>query len=138
MLGADGRIYGRKLGERLVQLQYLPRPSLFRLIRSAKAVLFPSLYEGFGLPVLESMQLGTLAITSNTSSLPEVAGEGGLLVDPYKTMEIAAAIRRLEDEPDLYETMRQAGLSHARTFADDKFRDRLHGLYSRMGLNASS
>ncbi|WP_343614700.1 glycosyltransferase family 1 protein [Novosphingobium sp.] len=137
MLGGDGSIYGRKLGERIVQLQYLPRPSLFRLIRSAKAVLFPSLYEGFGLPVLESMQLGTPAITSYTSSLPEVAGKDGLLVDPYKTPEIAAAIRRLETEPSLYEQVRDAGLAHAQIFTDANFVDRLLGLYASMGLTAA-
>lgn len=134
MLSADGRVYGRNLGKRIVQLQYLPRPTLFQLIRSAKAVLFPSLYEGFGLPVLESMQVGTPAITSNTSSLPEVAGSAALLVDPYQSGAIAAAIRRLEDEPALCDFLGTAGLTQAQKFSDAHFAARMQDLYTRLGL----
>ncbi len=134
MLGADGSVYGRNLGKRIVQLQYLPRVSLFRLIRSAKAVLFPSLYEGFGLPVLESMQLGTPTITSTTSSLPEVAGNAALLVDPYQTSAIATAIRRLEDEPGLCEQLSKAGLKQAQNFSDARFTERMQQLYTNLGI----
>ncbi|OYY68312.1 glycosyltransferase family 1 protein [Sphingomonas sp. 28-63-12] len=134
MLNADGRVYGRNLGKRIVQLQYLPRLTLFRLIRSAKAVLFPSLYEGFGLPVLESMQLGTPTITSTTSSLPEVAGSAALLVDPYQTSAIAAAIRRLEDEPGLGEKLSKAGLAQAQNFSDARFSERIEDVYRKLGL----
>ena len=134
LLGADGRVYGRQLGKRLVQLQYLPRATLFRLIRSAKAVVFPSLYEGFGLPVLEAMQLGTPAITSNTSSLPEVAGDASLMVDPYQSLQIAAAIRRLEDEPGLCDNLAAAGLVHAQKFTDANFAARLAGIYAKLGV----
>ena len=56
---------------------------LVTLIRGARAVMFPSLYEGFGLPVLEAMQLGTPVVTSRTSSLPEIAGDAALYVNPY-------------------------------------------------------
>ena len=62
---------------------------LVTLIRGARAVLFPSLYEGFGLPVLEAMQLGTPVVTSRTSSLPEIAGDAALYVNPYETYQIA-------------------------------------------------
>lgn len=134
MLGADGRVYGRNLGKRIVQLQYLPRVSLFRLIRAAKAVIFPSLYEGFGLPVLESMQLGTPTITSTTSSLPEVAGNAALLVDPYQSSAIASAIRRLEDEPGLCEKLSKDGLKQARNFSDARFGERMHELYAKLGI----
>jgi len=133
-LGDDGKVYGRKVGERIIRLEYLPRTTLFRLIRAAKAVLFPSLYEGFGLPALEAIELGTPVISSNLSSLPEVVGEAGLLVDPYKTHEIAAAIRRIDEEPELSTRLRAAGPVQAAKFSEAAYRERLAGMYGRMGL----
>jgi glycosyltransferase involved in cell wall biosynthesis len=135
-LGAGGMVYGRKVDRPIVQLQYLPRDMLFRLIRSARAVLFPSLYEGFGLPALEALQLGTPVISSNTSSLPEVVGDGGLLVDPYETAQIADAIRALDGDDALYERLSRAGLAHAAEFTNEAFAQRLRGMYAKMGLTA--
>jgi glycosyltransferase involved in cell wall biosynthesis len=134
-LGAGGTVYGRKVDRPIIQLQYLPRDMLFRLIRSARAVLFPSLYEGFGLPALEALQLGTPVISSNTASLPEVVGEGGLLVDPYETTQIAEAIRALDGDDALYDQLSRAGQRHAAGFTNDAFAERLRGLYRRMGLS---
>jgi glycosyltransferase involved in cell wall biosynthesis len=133
-LGAGGTVYGRKVDRPIIQLQYLPRDMLFRLIRSARAVLFPSLYEGFGLPALEALQLGTPVISSNTASLPEVVGEGGLLVDPYETTQIADAIRALDQDDALYERLSRAGLAHAAGFTNEAFAERLRGMYARMNL----
>lgn len=133
-LGDNGTVYGRKVDRPIVQLQYLPRDMLFRLIRSARAVLFPSLYEGFGLPALEALQLGTPVISSNTASLPEVVGEGGLLVDPYQTAQITAAIRELDHDDALVERLGQAGQAHAARFTNAAFARRLQGMYARMGL----
>lgn len=134
-LGAGGTVYGRKVDRPIVQLQYLPRDMLFRLIRSARAVLFPSLYEGFGLPALEALQLGTPVISSNTASLPEVVGDGGLLVDPYETTQIADAIRAIDHDDALYERLSRAGLTHAAGFSNEAFAQRLQGMYRRMGVN---
>lgn len=133
-LGAGGMVYGRKVDRPIVQLQYLPRDMLFRLIRSARAVLFPSLYEGFGLPALEALQLGTPVISSNTSSLPEVVGNGGLLVDPYETGQIAEAIRALDHDDALCDRLSRAGLAHSAMFSNEAFADRLKAMYARMGL----
>jgi glycosyltransferase involved in cell wall biosynthesis len=130
----DGKVYGRIVGDRIVRLEYLPRTTLFRLIRAARAVLFPSLYEGFGLPALEAIELGTPVVTSNLSSLPEVVGEAGLLVDPYKTHEIAAAIRALDSDPALRARLGAAGPTQAARFSDAAYRQRLGDLYRRMGL----
>ena len=77
------------------RFDYVPFSVLVTLIRGARAVVFPSLYEGFGLPVLESMVLGTPVVTSRESSVPEIAGDAALLVDPYSTDDIAAAIRTI-------------------------------------------
>jgi glycosyltransferase involved in cell wall biosynthesis len=98
-------------------------------------VLFPSLYEGFGLPALEALQLGTPVISSNTASLPEVVGDGGLLVDPYETTQIADAIRAIDHDDALYERLSRAGLAHAAGFGNEAFAQRLRGMYERMGLN---
>ena len=133
-LGKDGMVYGRKVDRPIIQLKYLPRETLFRLIRSARAVLFPSLYEGFGLPALEAIQLGTPVISSNTSSLPEVVGGGGLLVDPYDTGAIAGAIRQIDNDDALLARLSAAGLHHARQFTDEAFAAKVEGIYARLGL----
>lgn len=135
-LGPGGTVYGRKPEQQIIQLQYLPRDLLFRLIRSARAVLFPSLYEGFGLPALEAIQLGTPVIGSTSSSIPEVVGEGGLLVDPYDTVAIAAAIHAIDKDDDLTARLAIAGLKQARRFSDEAFEARLAGLYAKMNLPA--
>ena len=133
MLGKNGKVYGRRLGDRVVRLEYLPRATLFRLIRTARAVLFPSLYEGFGLPALEAIQLGTPVIASNLSSLPEVVGDAALMVDPYRTYEIAAAIRALDADPELAARLRAAGPAQAARFSDEAWAGRLTQMYRRMG-----
>lgn len=131
-LGAGGTVYGRAVDRPIVQLQYLPRETLFRLIRSARAVLFPSLYEGFGLPALEAIQLGTPVISSNTSSLPEVIGGGGLLVDPYDTGAIAAAVRQIDQDDSLFARLSAAGRYQARQFTQDTFARRVDAMYARL------
>jgi glycosyltransferase involved in cell wall biosynthesis len=136
VLRGDGKVYGRTIGKRIMRLEYLPRTTLFHLIRAARAVLFPSLYEGFGLPALEAIQLGTPVVSSNLGSLPEVVGEAGLLVDPYKTHEIAEAIRALDADPALRARLREAGPVQAARFSDAAYRQRLETLYRRMGVEA--
>lgn len=134
-LSKDGMVYGCKVNRPIIQLKYLPRDMLFRMIRSARAVLFPSLYEGFGLPALEAIQLGTPVIGSNTSSLPEVVGAGGLLVDPYSTAAIADAIRRVDQDDALVAQLSAQGRVHASHFTDAAFAQRLQQIYARMGLD---
>jgi glycosyltransferase involved in cell wall biosynthesis len=133
-LDRDGRIYGQKLDRPIVQLQYLPRETLFRLIRAARAVLFPSLHEGFGLPALEAIQLGTPVISSNTSALPEVVGEGGLLVDPYDTTAIARAVQRIDQDDALVAHLSAAGRNHARTFTPQAFMQRLAAMHAQLEI----
>lgn len=133
-LGPGGTVYGRQPEQQIIQLRYLPRELLFRLIRSARAVLFCSLYEGFGLPALEAIQLGTPVVGSNTSSIPEVVGDGGLLVDPYDTSAITAAIRAIDEDHELAARLSEAGLAQARKFSDEAFGARLAGLYAKLDL----
>jgi glycosyltransferase involved in cell wall biosynthesis len=114
------------------RIDYLPRQLLMRLVRGAKAVAFPSLYEGFGLPALEAMMLGTPVLTSSTSSLPEVVGDAALKVDPYKTGEIAAALRQLDEDAELRARLSAAGIERARLFSMEAYQDRLGAMYDRI------
>ncbi len=132
---SKGMAWTKTLGRsRVLQVDSLPRPMLERLIRGARAVLFPSLYEGFGLPVLEAMQLGTPVLTSNTSSLPEVAGEAAITVDPYDVGAIAAGLRRLDADDGLRDRMSDEGREQARSFTQARYAERLADVYRRMGL----
>lgn len=133
-LGADGTIYGRKPDRPVIILQYLPRDMLFRLVRAARAVLFPSIYEGFGLPALEAIQLGTLVIASNAASLPEVVGDAGLQVDPYSTDAIADAIRRIDHDQALHDRLSAAAPAQAAKFTDAHFFQSLRTVYDKLGL----
>lgn len=89
------------------------------LYTGARAVLFPSLYEGFGLPVVEAMACGVPVLTSNVTSLPEVAGDGALLVDPYSMDDIAAGIAKIASDEALRQTLVDRGLHQAKYFSWD-------------------
>jgi glycosyltransferase involved in cell wall biosynthesis len=119
-------------GKRITWLGYLPRDMLAMLIAGARATVFPSLYEGFGLPVLESMALGTPVITSTTSSLPEVAGDAALLVDPYDVHAIARAIHELDESEALRSDLAQRGRLRAEFFSAAAYSRRLAEFYRRI------
>jgi glycosyltransferase involved in cell wall biosynthesis len=119
---------------KIILLDYAPFRLLVSLVRGAKAVLFPSLYEGFGLPVLEAMHLGTPVMTSNTASLPEVAGDAALLVDPYDTRAMAEAIRALDTQPELRAELAARGPKRAALFDNAAYERRLVDLYAKLGV----
>jgi glycosyltransferase involved in cell wall biosynthesis len=95
---------------------FVAQEDLPTLYRQAEMLVYPSLYEGFGLPPLEAMACGTPVIASNTTSVPEVTGDAVLSVDPTNTDDLAAAMARLLDDRDLRQHLCQAGLERARTF----------------------
>ena len=97
-------------------LGYVTEAALPGLTAGATAFVYPSLYEGFGFPVAQAMAAGVPVITSNTSCLPEIAGEAALLVDPRSLAEIQAALERLLDSPALQEQLRAAGLARAQQY----------------------
>lgn len=116
------------------QYDYLPGDLLFSLIRGAKATLFPSLYEGFGLPVLESMALGTAVLTSNAGSLPEVAGDAAIMVDPYDVQAMTNSIRTLDADADLCRHLSGLGHEQASRFSVRNYQDQLRSLYAKVGI----
>lgn len=103
--------------KRVVLTGYVDDEALACLYSGCTAFVFPSLYEGFGLPVLEAMQCGAPVITSNVTALPEVAGDAALLVDPTDTEAIAHAIRRVLTEPELRAVLRARGFWRAAQFS---------------------
>ncbi|HEX3864983.1 MAG TPA: glycosyltransferase family 1 protein [Stellaceae bacterium] len=117
---------------RLYQFEYVSRSMLVTLIQGARAVLFPSLYEGFGLPVLEAMQLGTPVVTSRTSSLPEIAGDAALYVDPYDVNSIINAIKTITADGDLRRELVQRGRTQAELFSMARYRQRVAALYDKL------
>ncbi|MEH2194153.1 MAG: glycosyltransferase family 1 protein [Nostoc sp.] len=101
-------------------LDYVPYSELPKIINEAIALVFPSLWEGFGLPVLEAMACGTPVITSNLSSLPEVAGDAAILIDPYNTKEITEAMEAIATDSALRSRLSSQGIIHSQQFSWEK------------------
>jgi alpha-1,3-rhamnosyl/mannosyltransferase len=113
---ARRRVEELELHDRVVFLGSVAEPDLPRLYGGAQLFVFPSLYEGFGLPVLEAMACGTPVVCSNRSSLPEVAGEAAILVDPLDVSALAGAIGRALSDEELRRDLRRRGLDQAQRF----------------------
>ena len=101
-------------------LDYIPYSELPKIINQAIALVFPSLWEGFGLPVLEAMACGTPVITSNLSSLPEVAGDAAILINPYNTGEITEAMQAIATDSELRSRLSNQGITHSQQFSWEK------------------
>lgn len=104
------------IDRRVKFLEYVPYAQLPTLMAGAIALVFPSLWEGFGFPVLEAMGCGTAVITSNLASMPEVAGEAAILVNPYKVDELAAAMQQVAESSEVRSHLQLAGLARASQF----------------------
>lgn len=116
---------------------FVPERTLVGLYRVADVFVFPSLYEGFGLPPLEAMANGTPVVTSSISSLPEVVGDAALTVDPYNIDEIANAMRSLLSDVSLRERLIAAGRERAKRFSWEKAVAAIHETYmSALALDA--
>jgi glycosyltransferase involved in cell wall biosynthesis len=110
---------------------FVPHETLAALYRMATVFAFPSLYEGFGLPPLEAMACGTPVVTSRISSLPEVVGDGALLVDPYNEDDIAQGIARLLDDQDLRARLIERGLERAASYSWARSVRQIHAGYMK-------
>jgi glycosyltransferase involved in cell wall biosynthesis len=113
-------------------LGFVSDDTLAVLYRLAAVFVFPSLYEGFGLPPLEAMASGTPVVTSNVSSLPEVVDDAAVLIDPYDPESIADGIRRVLTDAGLRADLRRKGLERARAFSWEKSVSRIREIYGQV------
>jgi alpha-1,3-rhamnosyl/mannosyltransferase len=105
-----------RIGSEATYLGYVPEADLPGLVAGASVFVYPSLYEGFGFPVVQAMAAGVAVLTSNTSCLPEVAGDGALLVDPGSVSEIAEGLARLLESDSLRAQIGSRGREKAKQF----------------------
>lgn len=113
----DQVVIATDMAEHVIFTGFVSDRELEELMRLAHFLVYPSLYEGFGIPILEAMQIGTPVITSELTAMPEVAGEAALLVDPYSVDDIAAAMARLLNDPSIREELVQKGVERAQEFS---------------------
>jgi len=104
---------------------YIEEKDKSALYTMAEAFVFPSLYEGFGIPILEAQQCGVPVVTSNNSSMPEVAGDGAVYVDPYDVSDIANSIERLLVDEELKRNIINAGYENAKRFSWEESAEKL-------------
>ena len=128
-------VHRHKLHKHVRFLGYLKDDTLTVLYRLASVFVFPSLYEGFGLPPLEAMASGTPVVTSNVSSLPEVTGDAAVLVDPYDVESIEEGMRRILDDPKLAEELRLKGLTRAREFSWERSVEKTQKVYREVAAD---
>jgi glycosyltransferase involved in cell wall biosynthesis len=125
-------ICNTKLSDHVHLIGYADDEDLPVLISHASCVAYPSLYEGFGLPVLEGMACGTPVVTASTSSLPEVAGDAALMVDPYDVEAITHALQRVLDDSDLRTQMVERGHQQAARFTWEQSAQELRQIYDQI------
>ena len=130
MLGAIRK--SEREAKQIVRVDKASDAHIARLIRGARALVFPSIYEGFGLPILEAMQLRTPVITSQMTSTAEIAGDAALLVDPFSIAEIADALDRIWKDDELCLRLAQAGIERAGHFSLEAFGKRIGALVRSM------
>ena len=138
LAGSDGfgargildRIRISRARDRILRVGHVDDEARGTLYAEAEALLFPSLDEGFGLPVVEAFAAGLPVITSSVSALPEVAGDAAVLVNPYAPEEIADALKRVLDDSDLRAELRRKGLARAQRFTWQRCADETWKVYN--------
>jgi glycosyltransferase involved in cell wall biosynthesis len=130
--GLRRAVHQHKLHKHVRFFGFVAPETLGVLYRLARVFVFPSLYEGFGLPPLEAMYFGTPVVTSNVSSMPEVVGDAAILVDPYDAESIAEGMRRALVDEGLRATLRERGMARAREFSWDRSVEQIHQVYTEV------
>jgi glycosyltransferase involved in cell wall biosynthesis len=126
------RIRQLKLEDHIVLPGYVATADVPTFYNAAEVFVYPSIYEGFGLPVVEAMACGTPVITSRGSSLEEVAGDAAMLVDPLDELSIAEALKKVLSGPELRERLGRAGLRRSRQFSFENAAHQTVGVYERV------
>jgi glycosyltransferase involved in cell wall biosynthesis len=126
------------LEERVLFPGYIAEVDKPALLSGALAYVFPSLYEGFGLPVLEAMACGAPVLTSNCSSLPEVAGQAALLVNPHDTAQMGEDLVRMITDADLRHQLIERGYRQIQQFSWDKAAEQVIEILERVVSSQSS
>ncbi|MEI6753153.1 MAG: glycosyltransferase family 1 protein [Paludibacter sp.] len=116
----------------IVMTGYVPNTEMPAIINQCKVFLYPSLRESFGIPILEGMACGVPVITSNTSSMPEIAGDAALLVDPYKSDEIVDAIKQILSDDKFRESLCKKGIERAAQFSWKHMAEKYLELYKEL------
>ena len=133
IVGKKGWDYKKLLKHKNIQFtDYVEEKDLPAIYSQAKLFIYPSLYEGFGLPVLEAMACGCPTITSNLSSLPEVAGDAALLINPYSVQDIARAINKLLNNSQLRLELSRKGLIQSKKFTWKQCAAQTYQLYQEV------
>jgi glycosyltransferase involved in cell wall biosynthesis len=117
------------INENIEYFGYVSSQHLAKLYRCSIALVYPSLYEGFGLPPLEAMTCGTAVIAANISSVPEIVGDAGLLIDPYSETELIDSMLSLLQDSSAREKLIQNGISRAKNFSWDDNVNKIVDLY---------
>ena len=130
----SGELLERARSAGVILPGFIAPQDLPALYRQAGMLVYPSLYEGFGLPPVEAMACGTPVIASDTTSLPEAVGEAGLTVDPTSARELAAAMVQILDDAPLRQRLHQAGIERAQTFTWNRTARRLLASLENCGL----
>jgi len=120
------------LGERIVFTGFISERELDSLFHLAEILIYPSLYEGFGIPILEAMKMGLPVITSNITAMPEVAGDAALLVDPINVEDMTGAMSRLLDDTGLQDELRGKGRQLAAVYTWDRASEMYLALYEEV------
>lgn len=121
------------IADKVVVTGAVPDAALPVIYSAAEVFVFPSFYEGFGLPVVEAMACGTPVITSNATSLPEVVGDAGFMVDPNSVDEMVTALTRVLNDPQLRQTMREKGLERTKQFTWKRTAQQTIEVYRKIG-----
>lgn len=130
------QLKGRELPgkKKIIQLDYMSRSQLVSVVKGARALVFPSIAEGFGLPVAEAMCLGTAVISSTHPAIQEIAGDAALLVDPYDVDALSEAISAMAEDDNLVKTLQQRGPVQAEKFSMKNYKKRLKDFYKKFGF----
>jgi glycosyltransferase involved in cell wall biosynthesis len=126
----------KKLSDRILVIDYIGVDKLACVYDLASLFVFPSLYEGFGLPPLEAMACGCPVVVSNVASLPEVCGDAGFYVDPTDVSAIAEAMARVLEDTELRTRLIQRGLERANLFSWEKTAKETLAIFSEVLHNA--